>query len=126
MTDNVQALLEQGLAQLAATCDPHELENVKAQYVGKQGAITALLKQPRRATAGRKENLWRNRQPGQASVRGRTEYLSRFWPQTSSPLSSPLKRSDITLPGRGSAQGGLHPVTLVQQRIESAVLVARL
>ena len=119
MTDNVQALLEQGLAQLAATCDPHELENVKAQYVGKQGAITALLKQlavlppEEKKTFGAIVN--QAKQAFEAALNTRRETLA------ADKLAAQLAAEalDITLPGRGSAQGGLHPVTLVQQRIES-------
>ena len=119
MTDNVQAILEQGLAQLSATQDPQELENVKANYIGKQGTINALLKQlatlppEEKKTFGATVN--QAKQAFEAALNARREALA------AEKLAAQLAAEalDITLPGRGNPQGGLHPVTLVQQRIET-------
>lgn len=119
MTNNVQAILDQGLAQLAATHDPQELENVKAHYVGKQGSINALLKQlatlppEEKKTFGATVN--QAKQAFEAALNVRRETLA------AEKLSAQLAAEalDITLSGRGNPQGGLHPVTLVRQRIET-------
>lgn len=118
-TDNVQALLEQGIAQLSATHDPQELENVKAHYIGKQGLITALLKQlatlppEEKKTFGATVN--QAKQAFEAALTERREALA------AEKLAAQLAAEalDITQPGRGHGKGGLHPVTLVQQRIET-------
>ena len=119
MTNTVQAILEQGLAQLAATHDPQELENVKAHYIGKQGSITALLKQlatlppEEKKTFGATVN--QAKQTFEAALNTRRDALA------AEKLAAQLAAEalDITLPGRGNPQGGLHPVTLVRQRIET-------
>ena len=119
MTENVQAILAQGLEKLAATHDPQELENVKAHYIGKQGAISALLKQlatlppEEKKTFGATVN--QAKQAFEASLIARREALAAE--KLSAQLAS--EALDITLPGRGQGKGGLHPVTLVQQRIET-------
>lgn len=119
MTDNVHSLLDQGLAQLAATNDPQELENVKAHYVGKQGTISALLKQLANLPPEEKKTFGATvnqaKQAFEAALVTRREALA------ADKLATQLAAEalDITLPGRGNPQGGLHPVTLVRQRIET-------
>ncbi|HSC80654.1 MAG TPA: phenylalanine--tRNA ligase subunit alpha, partial [Chitinolyticbacter sp.] len=119
MAAHVQHILDEGLAALAATHDPVELENAKARYIGKEGAITALLRQlatlppEEKKTFGATVN--QAKQAFEAALNGRREALA------AEKLARQLAAEalDVTLPGRGRAAGGLHPVTLVQQRIEA-------
>ncbi|WP_184102386.1 phenylalanine--tRNA ligase subunit alpha [Silvimonas terrae] len=116
---DVQALLAQGLAELNATSEAAALENVKAKYVGKEGAITALLKQlatlppEEKKTFGATVN--QARQAFEATLNSRREALAQE--KLARQLAS--EALDITLPGRAHGQGGLHPVTLVQHRMET-------
>ncbi|WP_255987873.1 phenylalanine--tRNA ligase subunit alpha [Chitinolyticbacter albus] len=119
MAAHVQHILDEGLAALAATNDPVELENSKARYIGKEGAITALLRQlatlppEEKKTFGATVN--QAKQAFEAALAARREELA------AEKLARQLAAEalDVTLPGRGRAAGGLHPVTLVQQRIEA-------
>ncbi|PHV10118.1 phenylalanine--tRNA ligase subunit alpha [Chitinimonas sp. BJB300] len=114
---NVQTLLDEGLVALAATADPVELENVKARYLGKSGALTELLKQlgalspEDKRTQGAVIN--QAKQTFEAALNGRRDALA------SEQLKQQLAAEalDVTLPGRGDGPGGLHPVTLVKERI---------
>ena len=115
----MQALLDAGLAALNATDDPVELEIVKASYIGKQGSITALMKllaamPPEEKKAfGAQVNL--TKQAFENALNAKREAIA------AEKLAAQLAAEalDISLPGRGHAKGGLHPVTLVQQRIEA-------
>ncbi|WP_432721607.1 phenylalanine--tRNA ligase subunit alpha [Jeongeupia wiesaeckerbachi] len=119
MVANVQTLLDEGLAALAATNDAQELENAKARYIGKEGAITALLRQlgalppEEKKTFGATVN--QAKQAFEAALQARRDALA------ADKLARQLAAEalDVTLPGRGLPSGGLHPVTLVQQRIEA-------
>ncbi|TJZ75624.1 phenylalanine--tRNA ligase subunit alpha [Chitiniphilus eburneus] len=119
MVANVQSILDEGIAALNATNDPVELENAKARYTGKEGAITALLKQlatlppEEKKTFGATVN--QAKQAFEAALTARRETLA------AEKLARQLAAEalDVTLPARGRASGGLHPVTLVQQRIEA-------
>lgn len=119
MVDNVQAILEKGLAALNATNDPNELENAKAQFIGKQGEISALLKQLATLPPEEKKSFGaivnQAKQAFEASLNARREALA------NEKLAKQLAAEalDITLPGRGLAAGGLHPVTKVRERIEA-------
>ncbi|GAA5784902.1 phenylalanine--tRNA ligase alpha subunit [Chitiniphilus shinanonensis] len=119
MVANVQSILDEGIAALNATSDPVELENAKARYTGKEGAITALLKQlatlppEEKKTFGATVN--QAKQAFEAALAARREALA------AEKLARQLAAEalDVTLPARGRGTGSLHPVTLVQQRIEA-------
>lgn len=119
MVDNVQAILEKGLAALNVTNDPNELENAKAQFIGKQGEISALLKQLATLPPEEKKSFGaivnQAKQAFEASLNTRREAIA------NEKLAKQLAAEalDITLPGRGLAAGGLHPVTKVRERIEA-------
>lgn len=116
---NVQSILDEGLAALAATHDPVELENVKARYLGKAGALSELLKQlgalppEEKRTQGAVIN--QAKQAFEQALQGRRDALAAE--QLARQLAA--EALDVTLPGRGDNVGGLHPVTLVKERIVS-------
>lgn len=115
---DVNAILERGLAALHSVSDQVELEQVKARFLGKSGELTELLKQlgklppEEKRTAGAVIN--QAKQQFEAAMNQRREQLA------AESLAKQLAAEalDVTLPGRGMPSGGLHPVTLTQQRIE--------
>lgn len=114
---NVNDILESGLAAVAAVADLVELEQVKARFLGKSGELTELLKQlgqlpaDERKAAGATINA--AKQAFEASHNQKRDALN------ADKLARQLQADalDVTLPGRGAGCGGLHPVTLTQQRI---------
>jgi phenylalanyl-tRNA synthetase alpha chain len=95
------------------------IEELKVEFFGKKGAITALLKTlgslapDARREAGARINAVRD-EIG-ALVAARQAELDR------EELERRLAagRVDVTQPGRGQQPGGLHPITRVRRRIES-------
>ncbi|QNM97533.1 phenylalanine--tRNA ligase subunit alpha [Chitinimonas koreensis] len=116
---NVQTILDQGIAALAATSDAVELENVKARYLGKSGALTELLKQlaalPPEEKRAQGAVINQAKQAFEQALNGRREAIAAA--QLEAQLAA--EALDVTLPGRGEGSGGLHPVTLVKERIVS-------
>lgn len=114
---NVDAILEAGLAAVSAVNDLIELEQVKARYLGKSGELTELLKQlgklepEARKAAGATINA--------AKQAFETAHNARRDAINAAKLEAQLATEalDVTLPGRGSAGAGLHPVTLTLERI---------
>lgn len=116
--DNLDQILQQARVAFAATDSAAELEQVKARYLGKSGALTELLKglgkmapEERREAGARinqvKEQLELALQARRDAIQQRE--LEKQLAQES---------LDVTLPGRGRGLGGLHPVTLTLERIE--------
>ncbi|MGY8628082.1 phenylalanine--tRNA ligase subunit alpha [Chromobacterium violaceum] len=115
--NNVDAILQAGQAAVAAAADLIELEQVKARFLGKSGELTELLKQlgklapEERKAAGATIN--QAKQAFEAAHNDKRDALNR------AKLEAQLAAEalDVTLPGRGSVGGGLHPVALTLERI---------
>jgi phenylalanyl-tRNA synthetase alpha chain len=115
----LEQILADVLKQFAATEQPAELEQVKARYLGKDGSLTALLKglgklsAEERPAAGARIN--QVKQQIEAGLQARRDALQQ------QALESRLATEalDVTLPGRGTGLGGLHPVTRTLERIET-------
>ena len=118
MEDAAQ-LLEKGREEIAACEDLAGLDEVRVRYLGKKGLLTGLLKSlgalsaEARPAAGQVIN--EAKQALQAALAARKEYLEAQGEQ----LAIEAERVDVTLPGRGEAMGGLHPVTRTMRRMET-------
>ena len=98
---------------------PADLENSKAQYLGKSGRVTELMKGlaalpvDEKKSRGAAINL--AKQAIETALNARRQALA------DAELQAQLQAEalDVTLPGRQRGQGGLHPVSLTLERIES-------
>jgi len=115
---DLESLTRELLGRVAASDDLQALEAVRVEALGKKGSITAQLKAlgslppEERKAAGAQINTAKQRL-GEA-IEARREALER------AALAQSLASGaiDVTLPGRGEGQGGLHPVTRTRLRIE--------
>uniref|UniRef100_UPI003D084F90 phenylalanine--tRNA ligase subunit alpha n=1 Tax=Alcaligenes faecalis TaxID=511 RepID=UPI003D084F90 len=119
MTSSHDDLIAQARALFEQSKDAASLENAKARFLGKQGAITALMKglaqmEPeQKKAAGASinvlkreiEDLLNDRRAALAA-----EQLNQRLAQ---------EQIDVTLPGRGRGTGGIHPVIQTWQRVEA-------
>ncbi|MFC5921357.1 phenylalanine--tRNA ligase subunit alpha [Neisseria weixii] len=115
--ENVNRIVAEGIAAVEAAADFNALEQVKARYMGKTGELTGLLKTlgqmspEERKTIGAHINECKNQ--FQTAYNVKRDALNEAKLQAQLTAES----LDVTLPGRGQALGGLHPVTLTLQRI---------
>ena len=115
----LQQILDDALKNFAAIEDAAELENAKARYLGKEGSLTALLKglgklsAEERPAAGARINLVK--QQIETALNAKREAIQ----QRALSAKLAAESLDVTLPGRGTGVGGLHPVTRTLERIET-------
>jgi len=115
----IESIVAAALAEFAGCGDAAALENSKARYLGKTGRLTELLKSlgglaaAERPAAGARINQAKGRL--EAALERRRQELS------DARLARQLAADalDVSLPGRGLAVGGLHPITRTMQRIEA-------
>lgn len=119
MKEQLDALQAEALAKISGCTSLQELQDVRVAYLGKKGAVTALLKglgkldKEERPKMGAMVNTVREALEAELSnVQAGLE---------SKALQARLdsERIDITLPGRTRRQGHLHPLTKVNEMIES-------
>lgn len=98
---------------------PAGLENAKAMFLGKTGRITELMKGMGALSIDEKKSrgaaINQAKQVIEASLDVRRQELA------NAELQAQLETEalDVTLPGRTRGQGGLHPISLAWERVES-------
>ncbi len=116
---NLEHLISQAQTDFAACADMPALENAKAKYLGKTGVLTEALKglgklsAEERPAAGAAINVVK--QGVEAALTARREAILNAEQEKQLAQES----IDVTLPARAQSKGGLHPVTLTLQRIET-------
>ena len=112
----VNEIQQRARAAIEASGNLQELDDLRVQFLGKKGEITALLKtlgamEPeQRKSFGQAVNATRDALNQAISARRQTLEASVLEEKLLS------ERVDVTLPGRGEQRGGLHPVTKVMER----------
>ena len=115
----LQELVHQAREQFEASATAADLENAKARYLGKSGAITALMKDLARLSPEQKREQGAEinlaKQAIEQALQARRDALAE------AELQARLAEQaiDVTLDGRGQRRGGLHPVVRSWMRIES-------
>jgi phenylalanyl-tRNA synthetase alpha chain len=113
----IETLTNKAVSDIAAVDSHDALESLRVLLLGKQGSVTALLKSlggmpaDQRKAAG--EAINRAKDSIADAIADRRAQLDEAGLQAR--LSS--ERIDITLPGRRSERGSLHPVTRALERI---------
>jgi phenylalanyl-tRNA synthetase alpha chain len=117
--NELDSLVVSAQALFAQSTTPADLENAKAQFLGKSGRITELMKGLGALSVEEKKSQGAvinvAKQAIEAALQSRRQALA------DAELDIQLKAEalDVTLPGRTRSHGGLHPVSLTLERIES-------
>ncbi|MCL2658112.1 MAG: phenylalanine--tRNA ligase subunit alpha [Betaproteobacteria bacterium] len=116
--DQLEKLVSQAIADFEAARDANSLEQAKAQYLGKSGSLSELLKGlgKMEPEARREAGAAINR--AKAAVEQALEARRDALRQAALEAQLAAEALDVTLPGRGRGHGGLHPVTRTLERIE--------
>jgi phenylalanyl-tRNA synthetase alpha chain len=117
--NELESLVVVAKTAFAQAVTPTDLENAKAQFLGKAGSVTELMKGMGALSVDEKKSRGAAvniaKQAIEAALMQRRHELAEV------ELQRQLKAEalDVTLPGRQRGQGGLHPVSLTLERIES-------
>ena len=118
-SDALDELVVAAKKSFADAATPADLENAKAIFLGKSGRVTDLMKGlaslsvEEKKSRGAAVNL--TKQAIEAAHNERRQALA------TAELQAQLKAEslDVSLPGRQSSAGGLHPVSITLERIEA-------
>ena len=117
--NELNAIVESAKAAFSVAVTSADLENAKAQFLGKSGRITELMKGMAALSVDEKKSrgaaINLSKQAIEAALNDRRQALA------DAELQAQLQAEalDVTLPGRQRGQGGLHPVSLTLERIEA-------
>lgn len=117
-SEDLRDLVQSASDSFARATTPADLENAKAQFLGKAGRVTELMKGMAALSVDEKKTrgaaINQAKQAIEAALNARRQALA------DAELERQLQAEalDVTLPGRARGQGGLHPVSLAWERIE--------
>ena len=118
MSQDLKNLLQQASLSISESADMAALDAVRVAYLGKKGELTAQLKNLGRLSA--EERPAAGQAINQVKVQIQELLETRKSELSDAAIVSRLQTEtiDISLPGRRSGAGGLHPVTLTMNRID--------
>ncbi|HXU52374.1 MAG TPA: phenylalanine--tRNA ligase subunit alpha [Casimicrobiaceae bacterium] len=117
--DPLEAIVDEARRAFDAAADAAALENAKARFLGKAGALTAQLKSLAALAADAR------RERGAAVNAAKAAIESALAARRAAIDDARLARElaadalDVTLPGRGADRGGVHPLTRTLDRVET-------
>jgi phenylalanyl-tRNA synthetase alpha chain len=111
-------ILKAASQAIESTASIADLEQAKARFLGKSGSLTELLKGLGKLDASERPKA------GAAINQAKAEVEALIQRHRDAILAKELDAKlaaesiDVTLPGRRQSPGGLHPIALVQRRVE--------
>lgn len=122
MKEQLEAIRQEAETALQTCTDAKQLDAIRVQYLGKKGALTAILKQMGKLSAEERPIM------GQLANAVRSDIESAITKQQAAIAEAALEQKlqsetlDITLPGKQKKIGGLHPLTIVENEIKEIFL----
>ena len=115
----INTILDQAKASIAAAESLKELDDLRVKFLGKKGELTALLKGLGKLSKEERPKM--GEAINQAKVNLQNLLTDRKNHLETLELEKRLlkEKIDVSLPGRNVEMGGLHPVTITLNRIQS-------
>jgi phenylalanyl-tRNA synthetase alpha chain len=117
MKEKLEALLNEALSEVGAASTEEGLQELRVKYLGKKGALTSVMKglgalsPEERPVLGQVVNTVKARL--EEAFDGRAAQVR----ESAKAAKVAAERVDVTLPGRRTAIGSRHPITLVTEEI---------
>jgi len=118
MQQQLEQLLAEGQAAAEHAPDLSSIEDVRVRYLGKKGLLTEQLKQVGSLPAAQRPQFgkWVNDAKDRLAETLQVRKAALEVATRDARLAK--ERIDVTLPGRGTRVGGLHPITRTLERLE--------
>jgi phenylalanyl-tRNA synthetase alpha chain len=114
----LDTLTGSALAQIRDAGTLPELEEIRVRWLGKKGTLTEQLKSLGTLPASERPAAGASINAAKSALQQAIEQRRADLTRASIDQQLSLGAIDVTLPGRGEAQGGLHPITATRLRIE--------
>ncbi|MFO7592651.1 MAG: phenylalanine--tRNA ligase subunit alpha [Pseudomonadota bacterium] len=117
--DDLTSLVSEAEAAIAAADELQALDQIRVQYLGKKGVLTEQMKSLGKLSAEERPAAGQAINKAKGQVQQAIEARKLALQEAALNARLAAETIDVTLPGRGQAGGGLHPVTMTLERIES-------
>jgi phenylalanyl-tRNA synthetase alpha chain len=117
--NDLNAIVASAQTAFAGAHTPAELENAKAQFLGKSGRMTELMKGMASLTVEEKKSRGAAINTAKHAIEAALQLRRQQLAEAELLAQLQSEALDVTLPGRQRGLGGLHPVSRTLERIES-------
>jgi phenylalanyl-tRNA synthetase alpha chain len=117
--ENLKQILADALSAVASSESESALDDVRVHYLGKKGALTALLKQLGNVSAEDRPKFGQIVNEAKGQVQEKITERKAGLEKAALNAKLATEKIDISLSGKGQEIGGLHPVTKTMERIET-------
>lgn len=117
--DELTGLVNEAEAAIAAADALQALEEIRVQYLGKKGLLTEQMKSLGKLSAEERPAAGQAINQAKALVQQALEARKQSLQEAVLNARLAAEKIDVSLPGRGQVSGGLHPVSMTLERIES-------
>jgi phenylalanyl-tRNA synthetase alpha chain len=116
--NELDSIVENARQAFAQASTPADLENAKAQFIGKAGRITELMKGMAALTVEEKKTRGAAINAAKQAIEGVLTERRQALADAELDIQLKAEALDVSLPGRLREPGALHPVSLTMERIE--------
>lgn len=117
MQQDLSKLLQQAVAAIYKANDSSALEAIRVDYLGKKGKLTEILKGLSNLSAEEKPKIGQFVNQAKRDITTHIEEKMQQFKEQELQAKLDSGCIDVSLPGRGSQAGTLHPITQVRLRI---------
>jgi phenylalanyl-tRNA synthetase alpha chain len=115
---DLDELLHTASNEIEATSDLKALEKLRVHYLGKKGLVTEQLKSLGKLSSEERPAAGQSFNEAKPAIQANLVQRSAVLEQAATAEKLKSEAIDVTLPGRTSSVGTLHPVTITLRRIE--------
>lgn len=116
--ENLDQLVQQAATDFTAAADGAQLEQAKARYLGKSGSLTERLKALGKLDPEARRSAGAAINAAKSAIENALEARRAALRDAALMAQLAAEALDVSLPGRGTSVGGLHPVSRTLERIE--------
>ncbi len=119
MSNTIDELLERGLTAASAATDLQQLEQIKVEFLGKKGELTQQLKSLGKLPAEERPLRGAGINKAKKALQEKLDEQKSLFEQAAISDQLAGESIDVTLAGRNTQVGGIHPVNRTLDRIVS-------
>lgn len=117
--EDLDQIQQRAQSEIEHAADAGTLENIRVTYLGKQGALTALMKNLSQLSAADRPSAGQAINQVKQTVSALIQTKAAGFKQAALEAQLAKESIDVTLPGRGRTQGSHHPISQTRQLIEA-------
>ncbi|MBW5290431.1 MAG: Phenylalanyl-tRNA synthetase alpha chain [Candidatus Ruthia sp. Asou_11_S2] len=115
----IGAILDRAKTSIAKTQNLQELEDLRVSFLGKKGELTALLKGLGKLSKEQRPKMGEAINQAKVSIQTLLTNKKNHLELIALEKRLLAEKIDVSLPGRHTEMGGLHPITITLNRIQS-------